>query len=397
MRILFCNYEYPPLGGGGGVINALLAEELATRHEVTVLTSQGLGLPTRSEENGVPVVSVPVFFRTRTAAANVPSMLAYLPLGIRHGRTLIAAPGFDIVNTHFVLPTGPVGDALARHAGIPNVLSVHGGDLYDPSKRLSPHRHRLLKAWIRRLLRRADRVVGQSRNTVQNVHNYYDEHVRCDRIPLGIRRPCQTPASRNDYGFGTDDNLLVTVGRLVGRKAVDQLIEVMGQLKGNHAHLLIIGSGPQEPELRRQAETLGLRGSVHFLGQTSEEEKFRILNMSDAFVSTSQHEGFGLVFLEALACGLPVVCYDHGGQTDFLEDGQTGFVVPLNDRQTFLGACRRLVQEKPERLRMADIGRERVEELYIDTCAARYEELFQELLERPLTLPRRSALSQRST
>ena len=60
LRILFCNYEYPPLGGGGGVINALLAEELAKKHDVTVLTSRCMGLPEESVENGVRIIRLPV-------------------------------------------------------------------------------------------------------------------------------------------------------------------------------------------------------------------------------------------------------------------------------------------------------------------------------------------------
>ncbi|MCK5395921.1 MAG: glycosyltransferase, partial [Gammaproteobacteria bacterium] len=74
MRILYCNYEYPPLGGGGGVINKQIAEELAKRHTVDVLTSQGMDMPAEVVENGVTVYRVPVFFRSRQAAANLPSM-----------------------------------------------------------------------------------------------------------------------------------------------------------------------------------------------------------------------------------------------------------------------------------------------------------------------------------
>jgi len=72
MRILYCNYEYPPLGGGGGVINKQIAEELAKRHTVDVLTSQGMDMPSKTVENGVTVYRVPVFFRSRQAAANLP-------------------------------------------------------------------------------------------------------------------------------------------------------------------------------------------------------------------------------------------------------------------------------------------------------------------------------------
>src|SRR5271168_3077882 len=173
MKILFCNYEYPPLGGGGGVVMAALARELARRHTVTVLTSGALGLPAESLESGVRIIRVPVFFRRHLAVANVASMAAYLPMAALRGLTLRRSGAFDVVNTHFVVPSGPVGHMLARLYGVPNVLSVHGGDLYDPSKRISPHRIALLRKPIAGLLRRADALVGQSRNTLQHVAEIY--------------------------------------------------------------------------------------------------------------------------------------------------------------------------------------------------------------------------------
>jgi len=380
MKILFCNYEYPPLGGGGGVINALLAEELAARHEVTVLTSQGLGLPAESVVNGVRIVRVPVFFRSQQAAANVPSMLAYLPMGIAAGKRLIRANQYDVINTHFVLPTGPVGDALAKFGNLPHVLSVHGGDLYDPSKWMSPHRHFVLRTWVKQLLRRADSVVAQSRNTVDNVHEYYDSSLNVERIPLGIRRPAVDVAERAEYGFTDSQVLLVTVGRLVARKAMDQLISVLKDTGSPDAHLVIIGSGPQEQVLRQKANELGLEDRVHFMGQTTERDKFRLLQMSDIFVSTSQHEGFGLVFLEAMASGLPVICYGYGGQTDFLIDGVTGHVVPLNDMALFADSCRKLIADREACRRISAENLVRVEELYIDNCARQYEQLFENVI-----------------
>jgi glycosyltransferase involved in cell wall biosynthesis len=381
MRILFCNYEYPPLGGGGGIVNALLAEELAKQHEVTVLTSQGLGLPGEREENSVRVIRVPVLFRRKQATANIPSMLAYLPMGILAGKKLLKNTHYDVINTHFVLPTGPVGRALSRFAKIPQVLSVHGGDLYDPSKWLSPHRHGILRVWVRTLLQNADRIVGQSRNTLDNVRKFYDPTIQADRIPLGIRRPLDGTASRHDYGFGQNEVLLITVGRLVARKAIDQLISLMKNLNSAYVHLLIMGAGPQEQVLREQAGALQLKERIHFLGHRGEAEKFKLLRMCDIYVSTSQHEGFGLVFLEAMASGLPVICYDHGGQTDFLENDHTGYLVQLNDEASLIQYCQRLILNADLRQQMGQENLKRVEDFYIDHCAACYENLFSEVIE----------------
>lgn len=379
--MLFCNFEYPPLGGGGGVANALLAEELAKRHDVTVLTSRGLRTPAEAIENGVRVVRVPVFFRRQQAAGNLPSMFAYLPMGSMAGRKLLRLERYDVINTHFVLPTGPVGDALARYARIPNVLSVHGGDVYDPSKWTSPHRHALLRLWIRRLLRRAACVVGQSRNTLENVRCYYAPEIQGVRIPLGIKRPEIAIGSRAHYGLGQKDVLLATVGRLVPRKAIDQLISMMARIGAANVHLLILGTGPLEQRLREKARDLGVGDQVHFLGYVEEREKFAVLKMSDVFVSTSQHEGFGLVFLEAMASGLPVICYDHGGQTDFLTHGRTGYVLPLNDLAQLSQCCKKLIDDESGRKQMGRENTRRVEELFIDHCAARYESLFFEVIE----------------
>ncbi|HWP91070.1 MAG TPA: glycosyltransferase family 4 protein [Thermodesulfobacteriota bacterium] len=376
MRVLFCNYEYPPLGGGGGVVNALLAEEMAKRHEITVLTSQGLGLPRESVENGVRIIRTPVFFRRKEAVANLLSMLAFIPMGIRVGEKLLRSAQFDVINTHFVLPTGPVGDALSRFSGIPNVLSLHGGDLYDPSNLISPYRNPLLRPWVKRLLRRADMVVGQSNNTLDNMRRFYTPEIEGIRIPLGIRKPMVVSSFRRDYGFKEDDVLLVTVGRLVARKAITQLIQMIHILKDKRLRLLILGTGPQEYLLKKETQRMLLDDQVLFFGHVEESNKFSILQICDIYVSTSQHEGFGLVFLEAMACGLPIVCYDHGGQTDFLINQETGYVVSLNDQDLFRKQLQLLVENRSLRKTIGENNKQRVEAFYIDKCALMYENVF---------------------
>lgn len=379
MRILYCNFEYPPLGGGGGVFNQLIARELAKRHEVTVLTSQGLNLPSEEEQERVRIIRVPCFFGRSQEKANFSSMLSYLAMGILKGKKLMKKSSFDIINTHFALPSGPVGNTLSEQMNIPNVLTVHGGDLYDPSKFTSPHRHPLLRFWIKRLLYRADAVVGQSHDTLSNIHKFYDSSISPVKIPLGINRPLNEVGRRQEYNFAKEDFLLVTVGRLVHRKAINQLISVMASLKDTHAHLMIIGTGSLEQQLRNQSRELQVSDRVHFMGYVSEEEKFRILRMSDLYISTSIHEGFGLAFLEAMAAGLPVLCYDNGGQTDFLEDGMTGYTVKLNHQRDIIEKCRKLIQDEDSRKRMGRYCLKKVEPYFIDQSAARYEALFQKI------------------
>jgi glycosyltransferase involved in cell wall biosynthesis len=381
LRILFCNYEYPPLGGGGGVVMAALARELARRHEVTVLTSRAKSLAAFETDRGVRVIRVPVFFRTQLSVANFPSMLAYLPMAAMRGFGF-GRGAFDVINSHFAVPSGPVGQLLAAYYRVPNVLSIHGGDLYDPSKKLSPHRHAWLRAAVRKLLLAADAVVGQSRNTVGHVEEIYGVTRQVTLIPLGIERPPTVGAvPRTEFGLPPDAFVLVTVGRLVARKNTVQLVRALAATNLAAAHLMIIGDGPDAPEIRRAADELGIRQRVHLLGQVADARKYRALASADAFASTSQHEGFGLVFLEAMAFGLPVICYDHGGQTDFLTTGRNGHVLPLNDLGAFARAIVDLYENSQRRLAIGRYNRGAVEDFYIDRCAERYEAVFREAIE----------------
>lgn len=381
MRILFCNYEYPPLGGGGGVINKEMAEELAKKHTVHVLTSQGMGLPAKQVENGVTVYRVPVFFRSRQAAANMPSMLAFLPSGYSKGKQLIKENNYDVINTHFAVPTGPVGVWLSKKAKIPNVLCVHGGDLYDPSKWASPHQHSILRTIVRWVLRQASAVIGGSSNTVENIDTYYDEKVESQVIPYAIQRQDHVVAApRERYGIDDDDLAFVTVGRLVSRKGLDQLIEVINKLDNKKVHLFVIGSGPLEESLKAIAEEQGVTAQIHFLGQVDDKEKLEVLHMADIYASTSVHEGFGIVFLEAMAAGLPVVCYDFGGQTDFLETDSNGYVVKLNDKVAFQKACQTLMDDTELREKMGKHNQVAVGDYYIDRYAEKYEAIYEKAI-----------------
>ncbi len=379
---------------------AAIARELGRRHEVTVLSSRACGLPAESLDAGVRVVRVPVLFRTQLAVANFPSMAAYLPSGAWRGLQLARQRPFDLINTHFVVPTGPLGHFLAHRLAIPNVLSVHGGDLYDPSKASSPHRHALLRRAVAHLLRRADAVVAQSRDTAANVERIYGIRRPVERVPLGIERPVLegaplglerptalvdgsgAPRAQLRAALGLPENalVLITIGRVVARKASEQLPRLLAAAGRPELHLLVVGDGPRLAAVRAAAAELGVADRIRFLGQITEAEKQRALAASDVFVSTSQHEGFGLVFLEAMAFGLPIVCYDRGGQTDFLSTPGTGCVVRLNALEAFTGAVRELAASPERRAAIRRHNLVAVEEFFVDRCAERYEAIFERVL-----------------
>lgn len=380
MNILAFDYEYPPVGGGGGVVHQLICEELAADHRVSVVTSGFADLPGREVRNGVEIHRVPVWGRRARSSASLRSLLTYPPAAWARGLELVRKERFDVVNAHFAVPTGPGSVPVTRLAGLPHVLSVHGGDVYDPSKRLSPHRFPPVRAVVTRVLRASDAVVAGSTNTRDNIRRHTGYRGRVDLIPLGIREPEVPEANRRSLDLPEGAFLAVTVGRLVRRKAVDVLLRILARPALADVHLIVMGSGPELEPLRALAAELGLGGRVRFPGFVEETRKWQVLRAADVYVSSTMHEGFGLVYLEAMASGLPVVTYDHGGQTDFLVDGETGYLVPAGDPEGLENALARLAARPREARRMGRHNRERFDRHRIEGCAAAYEELFERVI-----------------
>jgi glycosyltransferase involved in cell wall biosynthesis len=266
---------------------------------------------------------------------------------------------------------------LRAFLGVPNVVSLHSGDLYDPSKWTSPHRHPPLRRWVRSLLLRADEFVGQSNDTLERARAIYVPERAGVRILLGIEPPPEGAAARRaDYGLAEEDVVAITVGRLIPRKAVDQLVRVVAALGLARLRLLVVGDGPLAASLAALARDLGVERQVRLLGRVPEAEKFGLLRMADFLCSASQHEGFGLSYLEAMACGRPIVAYDNGGQRDFVEQGVAGFLAPLNDQAVLAARCRALAEDPALRAALGAGARRRAETLTIEACAREYEALF---------------------
>lgn len=382
MRILGINYEYPPIGGGGGFVTRDIYECMAREgHEVTVVTS-GYGALSKEEKvNGVKVARVPVLNRDKLEVASMASMLTYLPSCILQSVRKFDRKTFDIINTHFAVPSGPAGHVLSKVFRIPNVLSIHGGDIYDPSKAMSPHNSRLLRKAVSFLLNAADSVIAQSNDTRQNAYHYYEVKQDIGIIPLGIRKPAFIRKNRADFGFAPEDIIFCTIGRLVKRKNLDDALAVFARLNGGEKYkFIIIGDGPEKEHLQFLADSQKLGNSVRFVGNVNDEEKFQLLDIADIYISTAMHEGFGLVFLEAMECGLPIMCYNRGGQNDFLQNDKTGYVVEIGDVESFAAKAGELAADHNRRSVMGNYNKELVKEYYIESCAGKYLSLFQSMI-----------------
>lgn len=247
------------------------------------------------------------------------------------------------------LHLAPVAALAAQRAGVPWVLLVHGFEAWGPPH-WEPTQKPLPMALTLRAARTADRFVAVSDFTRQRFATRLG--VPLDRgivVPNGVELGAFAPGPpRTDlldrYGLH-DRTVLVTLARLAGpdrKKGIDEIIEVLPSLAPHvpNVSYLVCGSGPDRERLEAKAASLGVSDRVVFTGFVAEEEKADHYRLGDAFVMPSGGEGFGIVFLEAMACGIPVVASSADASIEAVRGGELGVVVDPSDPSSVLEGIR---------------------------------------------------------
>ena len=384
MNILIFNFEYPPLGGGGGVATRDLAHELGKTNSVHIITTlpaaslqQGTTRVAREEVNGnVHIHRVPVLGRTKLATGSLLSMLTFVPMAFWRAWRLSGQITFEVVNAQFALPSGPPAALLARLRKIPFVISFIGGDVYDPTKGTSPHRHSVLRWTIRRVAAAARAGTAISIDTKERAERLHGVRLPITVTHLGLVSGRYNQVSRRGLNLPENEALAISVGRLIPRKGYDQLLKTWVAIAD--AHLVIVGDGPLRKELTTQAKVLGIADRVHLVGFQTEERKAQMLEAADCYVSAAQHEGFGIVFLEAMQAGLPIVATNNGGHTDFLTDGVNALLVPPGDTEKLQQGISRVLAGPELGQRMSEANKLKVKDFYIEKTTAKFEHVLRE-------------------
>ena len=272
---------------------------------------------------------------------------------------------YDLIHGHYWL-SGLAGLELRREWGPPLVQMFHTLGRLKNSVAKTPAE---VEPEIRlseedRIVRLADRVVAA--NVVERAHLAWYYGASTDRIaviPCGVDtelfRPMPQVEAKRLLALPPDP-LLLYVGRLQPIKGLETLLEAMTALDGA-AQLLIVGGDQDEPEnghadyLRERVSVLGLRERVSFLGAQPQERLRLFYAAADATVMPSYYESFGMVALEAMACGSPVIASRVGGLTTTVRDGVTGFLVPEGDAGALAERVALLLEDRGRR---AQLGRE---------------------------------------
>jgi len=178
----------------------------------------------------------------------------------------------------------------------------------------------------------------------------------------------------NDLNISEDAKLIVTVSRLVKKNGVEDLIEAM-EFLSEDVQLLVVGGGQLEQKLKKIAND-----GVHFLGDVSHDELPHYLGASDVFCRPSLSEGLGNAFLEAMACGVPVVGTKVGGILDFLKDNETGLFCKVGNPEDIAEKIKKIVNDESLRGKLVENGSKLVQEKYSwDLIARQMQNIFNNL------------------
>ncbi len=296
----------------------------------------------------------------------------------------LARGRYDVVNAHWLLPQGFVGAVAGRLTRTPMVATVHGGDVFDL-------RGSMLGRFKRWAIRRA-RIVTVNSSATAAATQAIEPAATLATIPMGVEtrsaEPGEVDAIRRRHREGPGP-LVVFVGRLVAEKGVADLIRAMPIVRSAApgAKLLVVGSGQDESAFATLSEELGLGDSVVFTGWVDPASVPTYMAAGDVFAGPSKRsasgweEGLGLVFLEAMMAGTPVVATRTGGIPDIVRDGQTGLLVDEESPEQLAAAILRLHTDPALGSQLVAGGTELVTDRYTRKASAiAFAELFDSLL-----------------
>ncbi|MBP9143248.1 MAG: glycosyltransferase family 4 protein [Thermoanaerobaculia bacterium] len=402
MRILHIARRFTATAWGGteAVVAALARAQRASGHDAELLATSAFSRPGRDEVLGVPVRRFGYTygrFPLSRAGRRALDAKGGNPLSPGLLRALLAAPRPDVLHCHTMQRLAGHVRFAARRLGVPYVVQLHGGAFDVPEAEVremtAPTRRTLdwgkLPAAMlgsRGFLRDANLVLVLSEaERVRAVTAL--PGTRVERLPNGVDATRlaggDRARGRQRLGLAGDAPLLLTVARLDPQKDQLAIVDVLAALPGVHAAL----AGPvtvpgYDAAVVARAHLLGVADRLHLLGPIAPEsaELADLYRAADLFVLPSRHEPFGIVVLEAWACGLAVVASRVGGLAELVASERTGLLVTPGAPAELALAVGKLLRDPARRRELAEAGHSEVTEHYAwSAIGARLEVLYHEI------------------
>lgn len=265
---------------------------------------------------------------------------------------------------------------------IPVIITEHSvPHIAMKSQRMHPVRYCLYHF----LYPKADRIIAVSKglkNELSARCKIHSEKVRV--IYNGVDVEDIRRLAKETVKLHCSDSIprIIAVGRLITTKGYAYLLKAVKRVRQSRpVHLFVLGKGERRKELEELARELGIRDSVSFMG--FQENPYKYIANADLFVLSSVRESFGIVLVEAMACGVPVVATRCPyGPGEIITDEENGLLISVGDIDALVNAILRLLKDKPLRERFVEAGRKKAEDFQIEKMVVGYENVFEEMINR---------------
>ena len=376
MRILLINYEYPPVGGGGGEVSRFHAEGFASRgHDVKVLTVKWDNLPSRETVRpGLEIHRIRAF-RKSANRCTPPRMAAFTILGTIAAARICRRWRPDIIHCHFAVPVAPVGYFLNILFDVPFFVTLHGGDVPGHQPKDTAAYFRIIAPPVKHILKKAALCIAVSEHLGERaIKGYGLENVQVIHNGVNLEMFYPRKSERN-----WRETRFVFAGRFSRVKRLQVLVEAVKILSEEHPEkfsVTLIGGGPEENNLRKAISENKLGTYIEFAGWKSRAVLADILRRSDVFVLPSEMEGMPMSCLQAMSTGLPIAGTRIRGILEVVKEEQTALLAEPGDAKSLAGIMSRFISTPALIEKLGARGREIVLTHY------RWESVITKYLER---------------
>jgi glycogen(starch) synthase len=386
MNIGILTWEFPPriVGGIARHCNGLARALAHNGHDVHVVTLDFPGAPIYEEINGIKV------YRTSTELGH-PNFLTWAFLFNHFLEKKMADVSrkvdFDVVHVHDWL-TGFAGISFKHQMQKPLVSTIHGTEIGRAQGLHNPDSLTIdgIEWWT---TYEANKIIVTSASMKAEIQGHF--HLPPEKIeivPNGIdtkryNASVDQSAIKGRYGVHPDEKLVLCVGRLVPQKGIEYLIRAVSRIAERYpeAKFIIVGEGWLRGHLEYIARSTGYQWKITFTGWIPDQELVALLNSADALVVPSIYEPFGIVALEGMAAGVPVVASDVGGLAEIVEHEHTGILAYSRSPESIAWAVGRVLSDPNHSKEMAQNAQQMVQKTYSwEAIAIRTTKIYKEVV-----------------
>jgi glycosyltransferase involved in cell wall biosynthesis len=324
MKILMLNYEYPPLGGGAGVITKHISEGLAgLGHDVTIITTWFKDLDEYEGKGNLRIIRLRAR-RKFTYRSSVMEMRSWIRVSKTFLTNFFLENTMDICFANFALPGGEVALYLKKRFDIPYVILSHGHDIPWYCREEMFKYHVVTYPWIKKICMASVANFVQTADMKENI----DKFLGAENAKKNILIPngCDVKLFRKDVSKISSDFKIVFTGRLVKQKDPFTFLKALQILNNKNVAFTanVIGDGILKNEMELFVSENNLSDRVKFSGWISKENIVNEYQSAHVYVQSSIYEGMSIAVMEAMACGTYVIATPVGMNKELIKEGEAG-------------------------------------------------------------------------